>query len=67
MILDFIMISNKVKPTIESISESRVYFVDNTVDNYDAIILATGYKSTIMKWLHLVSTWKYILNALRSI
>ena len=56
MKLDFIMISNKVKPTIESISESRVYFVDNTMENYDAIILATGYKSTIMTWLHLVST-----------
>lgn len=42
----------KVRPAIECLNVSGVRFVDSTTDSYDAIILATGYKSSIPSWLH---------------
>ncbi|MCO5601356.1 hypothetical protein L7F22_055476 [Adiantum nelumboides] len=42
----------RVKPAIECISGSCVRFVDNSMESFDALILATGYKSNVPSWLH---------------
>ncbi|KAI5084768.1 hypothetical protein GOP47_0000937 [Adiantum capillus-veneris] len=40
-----------VKPAIDCISASSVRFIDNNTETYDALILATGYKSNVPSWL----------------
>ncbi|XP_028774042.1 indole-3-pyruvate monooxygenase YUCCA2-like [Neltuma alba] len=41
----------KVRPGIKRLKHHAVEFVDGTVQNFDAIILATGYKSNVPSWL----------------
>uniref|UniRef100_A0A803KVB6 Flavin-containing monooxygenase n=1 Tax=Chenopodium quinoa TaxID=63459 RepID=A0A803KVB6_CHEQI len=41
----------KVLPGIESINKSKVIFEDKVELNFDAIIFATGFKSTACEWL----------------
>ncbi|KAJ1419391.1 Pyridine nucleotide-disulfide oxidoreductase, class-II [Sesbania bispinosa] len=41
----------KVCRGIKRLSHSAVEFVDGKVENFDAIILATGYKSNVPSWL----------------
>ncbi|RDX61147.1 Indole-3-pyruvate monooxygenase YUCCA6, partial [Mucuna pruriens] len=41
----------KVRPGIKRLKRHAVEFVDGRTDNYDAIILATGYKSNVPYWL----------------
>ncbi|GKV35382.1 hypothetical protein SLEP1_g43656 [Rubroshorea leprosula] len=49
----------KVAPEISHINANLVTFRDGKVSSFDAIILATGYKSSANKWL---KDFKYILN-----
>ncbi|XP_060179686.1 probable indole-3-pyruvate monooxygenase YUCCA11 isoform X2 [Lycium barbarum] len=41
----------KVLPSIKKIKKSYVEFTDGKRKRFDALIFATGYKSTVMKWL----------------
>ncbi|PPE01102.1 hypothetical protein GOBAR_DD01872 [Gossypium barbadense] len=41
----------KVYPGIKRITYNAAEFVDGTKENFDAIILATGYKSNVPQWL----------------
>ncbi|RVX03277.1 putative indole-3-pyruvate monooxygenase YUCCA11 [Vitis vinifera] len=41
----------KVVPTITKIEGDNVYFSNGKMNRFDAIIFATGYKSTVLKWL----------------
>ncbi|KAK7311801.1 hypothetical protein RJT34_10166 [Clitoria ternatea] len=41
----------KVRPGIKRLKRHTVEFVDGRTENYDAIILATGYKSNVPYWL----------------
>ncbi|KAI3728268.1 hypothetical protein L6452_16901 [Arctium lappa] len=41
----------KVHPSIQSVGHHSVQFVNGRVENFDAIILATGYKSNTPSWL----------------
>lgn len=41
----------KVFPGIKRLKECSVEFVDGRTENFDAIILATGYKSNVPSWL----------------
>ncbi|KAJ9675116.1 hypothetical protein PVL29_024171 [Vitis rotundifolia] len=41
----------QVVPTITKIEGDYVYFSDGKMNRFDAIIFATGYKSTVLKWL----------------
>ncbi|PWA62410.1 FAD-dependent pyridine nucleotide-disulfide oxidoreductase [Artemisia annua] len=42
----------KIRPSIQSIVGDRsIRFVNGTIENFDAIILATGYKSNTPSWL----------------
>ncbi|KAE9609163.1 hypothetical protein Lal_00020377 [Lupinus albus] len=41
----------KVRPSIKRLKFHTVEFVDGTKENFDAIILATGYKSNVPIWL----------------
>ncbi|XP_021769473.1 probable indole-3-pyruvate monooxygenase YUCCA10 [Chenopodium quinoa] len=50
----------KVLPEIERIKKSRVIFEDKVELDFDAIIFATGYKSTACEWL---KDYGYILNS----
>ncbi|XP_062114799.1 probable indole-3-pyruvate monooxygenase YUCCA10 [Humulus lupulus] len=49
----------KVVPAIKSISGNNVHFENGTHENFDTIILATGYKSVAAEW---VKDYKYGLN-----
>nr|XP_043607402.1 indole-3-pyruvate monooxygenase YUCCA6-like [Erigeron canadensis] len=41
----------KIHPSIQSVGQHCVQFVNGRVENFDAIILATGYKSNTPSWL----------------
>ncbi|KAG8375550.1 hypothetical protein BUALT_Bualt10G0111700 [Buddleja alternifolia] len=41
----------KVCPSIRRLKHQSVEFVDGRIENFDAIILATGYKSNVPSWL----------------
>lgn len=41
----------KICPGIQRLSNQTVEFVDDSTGNFDAIILATGYKSNVPSWL----------------
>ncbi|KAH7437664.1 hypothetical protein KP509_05G083300 [Ceratopteris richardii] len=41
----------KVRPAVERLTETGARFVDGTLEDYDAVIFATGYKSTVLRWL----------------
>ncbi|MBA0693786.1 hypothetical protein Goari_004135 [Gossypium aridum] len=41
----------KVYPGIKRITYNAAEFVDGTKENFDAVILATGYKSNVPQWL----------------
>ncbi|KAL1532487.1 Indole-3-pyruvate monooxygenase YUCCA6 [Salvia divinorum] len=41
----------KIRPGIQRLMYKSAEFVDGRVENYDAIILATGYKSNVPCWL----------------
>eukprot|EP00249_Psilotum_nudum_P014378 c24792_g1_i2 orf=102-1259(+) len=41
----------KVMPEVHSLTDTGAHFVDGTHMSYDAVILATGYKSNAQKWL----------------
>ncbi|XP_061336505.1 indole-3-pyruvate monooxygenase YUCCA6 [Gastrolobium bilobum] len=41
----------KVRPSIKRLKRYTVEFVDGRTENFDAIILATGYKSNVPYWL----------------
>ncbi|KAG5034338.1 hypothetical protein AAZX31_04G077500 [Glycine max] len=41
----------KVRPGIKRLKRQTVEFVDGRTENFDAIILATGYKSNVPYWL----------------
>uniref|UniRef100_A0A7N0TLS8 Flavin-containing monooxygenase n=1 Tax=Kalanchoe fedtschenkoi TaxID=63787 RepID=A0A7N0TLS8_KALFE len=41
----------QVRPGIRRLKRLAVEFVDGRVENYDAIILATGYRSNVPSWL----------------
>lgn len=41
----------KVYPAIKRLKYHAVEFIDGRTDNFDAIILATGYKSNVPSWL----------------
>jgi len=40
-----------VYPELKRVMHYSAEFVDGRVDNFDAIILATGYKSNVPMWL----------------
>lgn len=42
---------DQVCPSITSIEGNKIRFANDTLKCYDAIIFATGYKSTVLKWL----------------
>ncbi|XP_038699067.1 beta-adaptin-like protein A isoform X1 [Tripterygium wilfordii] len=44
----------KVCPGVKQLKHHAVEFVDGRTDNFDAIILATGYKSNVPYWLKVV-------------
>ncbi|KAJ4787572.1 Flavin-containing monooxygenase [Rhynchospora pubera] len=41
----------KVKPAVKKIVGKRVEFVDGKTEEFDAVVLATGYKSNVPLWL----------------
>ncbi|KAM7493239.1 hypothetical protein LguiB_027848 [Lonicera macranthoides] len=41
----------KVCPSIKCVRHQEVEFIDGRIENFDAIILATGYKSNVPSWL----------------
>ncbi|XP_073127835.1 probable indole-3-pyruvate monooxygenase YUCCA11 isoform X2 [Henckelia pumila] len=41
----------KVFPSIKSIDGNHVHFIDGSTKTFDSIVFATGYKSTVSKWL----------------
>ncbi|GFQ01638.1 probable indole-3-pyruvate monooxygenase yucca10 [Phtheirospermum japonicum] len=41
----------KVLSSIKNVNGSDVHFANGVVKSYDAIVFATGYKSTVKKWL----------------
>ncbi|KAL7159369.1 hypothetical protein ABFS83_01G022600 [Erythranthe nasuta] len=41
----------KIRPSIERLRHQSVEFVDGSIENFDAIVLATGYKSNVPCWL----------------
>ncbi|XP_050208800.1 probable indole-3-pyruvate monooxygenase YUCCA10 [Mercurialis annua] len=49
----------KVVPAITNVNHTTVEFSDNTMQHFDAIVLATGYKSIANEWL---KDYHYILN-----
>lgn len=50
----------QVFPSIESIQGNLVKFENGMVNQFDAIIFATGYKSTVNYWLK-VTNYKVII------
>jgi len=44
-----------VFPAIQSFQEHGVEFIDGTIESFDVVILATGYKSNVPYWLKVVS------------
>ena len=42
-------------PAIQSFQEHGVEFIDGTIESFDVVILATGYKSNVPYWLKVVS------------
>ncbi|XP_012854405.1 PREDICTED: probable indole-3-pyruvate monooxygenase YUCCA11 [Erythranthe guttata] len=40
-----------VLPSIENVHGDNVSFTNGVTESYDAIVFATGYKSTVRKWL----------------
>ena len=41
----------QVFPAIQSFQEHGVEFIDGTIESFDVVILATGYKSNVPYWL----------------
>lgn len=41
----------QVRPSIKKLKRHTVEFVDGRSENFDGIILATGYKSNVPYWL----------------
>ncbi|KAK6939969.1 Flavin monooxygenase-like [Dillenia turbinata] len=41
----------RIYPEISKVEGSKVVFANGKVDQFDAIIFATGYKSTVLNWL----------------
>ncbi|OAY25626.1 probable indole-3-pyruvate monooxygenase YUCCA11 [Manihot esculenta] len=41
----------KVLPSITSIKANKIMFENGTIDQFDTIVFATGYKSTVRNWL----------------
>lgn len=41
----------KVLPAITSIKANKIMFENGTIDQFDTIVFATGYKSTVRNWL----------------
>jgi lysine/ornithine N-monooxygenase len=41
----------QVLPGIQSFSEHGVEFIDGKTEDFDVVILATGYKSNVPYWL----------------
>lgn len=48
-------------PAIQSFQEHGVEFIDGTIESFDVVILATGYKSNVPYWLKVLSLFFYIL------
>ncbi|KAM5562497.1 hypothetical protein ABKV19_017626 [Rosa sericea] len=46
----------QVLPSITSIEGNEIWFESGYLKCYDAIVFATGYKSTVLKWLKVCST-----------
>lgn len=42
----------QVVPAIDHLTSDGAQFVDGQVQQFDAIILATGYRSNVPQWLH---------------
>lgn len=51
--------SPQVVPAINRFTESGVEFADGRKEDFDAVILATGYKSNVPSWLK-VRTYAYV-------
>lgn len=41
----------QVMPAIECMTTTGAQFSDGQVDDFDAVILATGYRSNVPRWL----------------
>lgn len=41
----------KVKPAVERLTEMGVRYTDGVSESFDAVIFATGYRSTVLRWL----------------
>jgi indole-3-pyruvate monooxygenase len=41
----------QVRPAVECLTPTGAQFEDGTREDFDAVILATGYRSNVPKWL----------------
>lgn len=48
---------------VSSVEENNVLFMDGKSEAFDAIIFATGYKSTANKWLEVQEYFQYIFSS----
>jgi len=55
----------QVRPGIKRLKRYTVEFADGSTENYDAIILATGYKSNVPYWLKV--SYNPIVHSLKKI
>ena len=54
----------KVTPAIENIEGDMIKFADGQKGQFDAIVFATGFKSTVRKWLKVTRLCYNIFDAI---
>jgi lysine/ornithine N-monooxygenase len=52
----------QVTPAIQCFQEHGVEFVDGSTEEFDVVILATGYKSNVPYWLKVCTYMRYIYS-----
>lgn len=52
----------QVRPALRRISGRDVEFVDGQLEGFDAIVLATGYKSNVPLWLKVLTVLQTFLQ-----
>lgn len=56
---------NQVRKAVKRLMKHGAEFMDNTYEDFDAVILATGYKSNVPYWLkviHIASILFHVLD-----
>lgn len=62
--ISYMLILVQVVPGIKRLTRKTVEFVNGRKENFDAIILATGYKSNVPSWLKVLTTFNLLFPQL---